>query len=202
LLSKTGKDSLGTVELEKAIALDPATNCELWADIAKIWSKAKNHTKAIAAWEKRATCAKPLSGQENFENGRSFYFEAGAKIRQKKEAEAPALFGNADSCFAKLTRSAATFPAGYFWRGKVNSQLDPKNERWQAKPYYEKGLSLVKPEEKTATYKKDVIEALEYLGNYYVVQKDKEKSDATFNELKTIDPNNEKAKNYFAPPKK
>lgn len=201
LLSKTGKDSLGTVELEKAIALDPASNCELWSDVAKIWSKAKNHNKAIAAWEKRAGCTKALTGQENFENGRSYYFEAGARIRQKKEADAPALFVKADSCFSKLTQSAASFPAGYFWRGKVNSQLDPKNERWQAKPFYEKALTLVKPEEKTSTYKKDVIEALEYLGNYFVVSKEKEKSDATFNELKTIDPNNEKAKNYFAPPK-
>lgn len=202
LLSKTGKDSLGTLELEKAIALDAVANCELWSDVAKIWSKAKNHNKAIAAWEKRAGCTKPLTGQENFENGRSYYFEAGARIRQKKEADAPALFVKADSCFSKLTQIAASFPAGYFWRGKVNSQLDPKNERWQAKPYYEKALTLVKPEEKTSTYKKDVIEALEYLGNYFVVSKDKEKSDATFNELKTIDANNEKAKNYFAPPKK
>lgn len=202
LLSKTGKDSLGTVELEKAITLDPIANCELWGDVAKIWSKAKNHNKAIAAWEKRATCTKALTGQENFENGRAYYFEAGARIRQKKEAEAPALFVKADSCFSKLTQSAVAFPAGYFWRGKVNSQLDPKNEKWQAKPFYEKALTLVKPEEKTSTYKKDVIEALEYLGNYFVVLKDKEKSDANFNELKTIDTNNEKAKNYFAPPKK
>lgn len=199
LLSKIGKDSLGVVEMEKAIILDPIENCELWGDVGRIWYKSKSYTKSITAWEKRAMCTKALSGQDNFEFGRAYYFDAGAKIRQKKEAEAPASFVKGDSCFSKLIQASPTFPAGHFWRAKVNSQLDPKNEKWQAKPFYEKALTLVKPEEKTGSYKKDVIEALEYLGNYYVAIKDKTTADATFNQLKELDPTNEKVKNYFNP---
>ena len=73
-----------------------------------------------------------------------------------------------------------------------------------AKPYYEKALEISKPEEKTGTYKANVIEALEYLGYYHMVlnkNKTNADSDKYFNELKTIDPNNEKQKNYFNPPK-
>jgi tetratricopeptide (TPR) repeat protein len=213
LLSKLGKDSLGTVELEKAITMDPVANCELWADIGRIWSKAKNHSKAVASWEKRATCTKTVGAQENFDMGRAYYNAAGAKLREAaaikdakqkaaKEEEAKPLFVKADTCFSKVAQLSPNYALGYFWKGRVETYLDPKNELWLAKPAYEKGMQLLKPEEKTSSsYKSNVIEALEYFGYYYVSTKDKEKADATFNELKTLDPTNEKAKNYFNPPK-
>ncbi len=215
LLSKNGKDSLGVIEIEKAISLDPNTNCELWAEAGRIWSKAKNYNKAIAAWEKRTTCAKAMNGQDNFEFGRVYYSAAGAKQREAsaikdakakaaKEAEATPYFVKADTCFSMLIKSNPTFAAGYFWKGRVETYLDPKNEKWLSKPLFEKALELTKPNEKTGSYKSNVIEALEYLGYYHLTQnanKANPESDKFFNELKTIDPNNEKAKNYFAPPK-
>jgi tetratricopeptide (TPR) repeat protein len=212
LLSKTGKDSLGTLELEKAIAIDPSGNCELWGDVARIWTKAKNYPKSIAAWEKRMSCTKAPTGQDYFEIGRAYYFAGNAKMKEAalikdakarpaKEAEANPFYVKADTAFSKLIQMSPSFAAGYFWRGRSSSQLDPTSVNGLAKPFYEKALELAKPEEKTGTYKSNVIEALEYLGYYYVTQKNKEKSDAIFNELKTMDPSNEKAKNYFNPPK-
>jgi len=215
LLSKTGKDSLGALEVEKAIALDPTANCELWADVARIWNKAKNYNKSIAAWEKRATCTKAMGGQDYFELGRSNYFAGNsimkvaatlkdAKAKTAKEAEANPYYVKADSCFSKLIQMSPTFAAGYFWRGRSSSQLDPTSTQGLAKPFYEKGLEIAKPEEKTGTYKANVIEALEYLGYYHLVQnknKPNAESDKYFNEVKTIEPSNEKAKNYFNPPK-
>lgn len=216
LLSKTGKDSLGVVEMEKAIAMDATGNCELWAEVGRIWSKAKNYNKSIAAWEKRAGCAKAINGQDNFEFGRTCYFAGGAKLREAstikdakaktaKEAEATPYFVKADTCFSALIRSNSSFPAGYFWKGRVETYLDPNNAQWLAKPLFEKALELTKPNEKTGSYKSNVIEALEYLGYYHLTQnanKPNPDSDKYFNELKTMDPNNVKAKNYFTPPKK
>lgn len=214
LLSKIGKDSLGVLELEKAIALDPVANCDLNGDIARIWTKAKNYTKAIAAFEKKATCTKGLDGQDYFDFGKAYYYAGGAKqreaatikdakLRPAKEAEAVPFFVKADSAFSKLIQMKGTFPAGYFWKGRVEAldAMDPNYDKWLAKPQFEKALQLVKPEEKTGSYKSNTIEALEYLGYHYVKLKDKEKADLVFNDLKTIDPNNEKAKNYFNPPK-
>jgi tetratricopeptide (TPR) repeat protein len=215
LLSKLGKDSLGTLELEKGIALDPTGNCELWADVARIWTKAKNYPKSIAAWEKRMGCTKAMTGQDHFELGRAYYFAGNnkmkeaatikdAKAKSAKEAEANPFYVKADSSFSKLIQSAPNFAAGYFWRGRSSSQLDPTSEFGLAKPYYEKALELAKPEEKTGTYKSNVTEAYEYLGFYYFLKNNKKAnpdSDKWFNELKTIEPNNEKAKNYFNPPK-
>jgi hypothetical protein len=86
----------------------------------------------------------------------------------------------------------------------VETYLDPKNELWLSKPHFEKALELIKPEDKAGSYRSNIIEAYEYLGFYHFVKngnKANPDSDKYFNELKTIDPANEKAKNYFNPPK-
>ena len=48
--------------------------------------------------------------------------------------------------------------------------------------------------------KNNVIEAYEYLGYYYVVQKDNAKATEYFNMLKEIDPTNKKATDFFKKP--
>ena len=197
LLSKTGKDSLGVVELQKAIDLDPTKNCDLYSDIAKIWMKGKKYDKAIAAFEKKPSCGKTLVGQDFYDEGRAYYYLAAVKQKEKKEAEATTFFINADTCFAKLTRDKPTYAVGFFWKAKAEVQLDTKNEKWLAKPDYEKGLELVKPEERSGTYKSYVIEASSYLGYHYFMIKDSEKAKANWTSVKELDPNNEKANAFF-----
>ncbi|MFI5141132.1 MAG: tetratricopeptide repeat protein, partial [Bacteroidia bacterium] len=185
LLSKTGKDSLGVVELQKAIDLDPIKNCELYGEIGKIWMKVKRYDKAIAAYEKMPTCGKALTAQNYYDLGRAYYY-------------GPKDFVKADTCFSKLIQiSPPTYPVGWFWRGKTNVQIDSKNEKWLAKPFYEKALEIVKPEERAAN-KANVIEACSYLGYYYVkFAKDNEKAKPYWTIVKELDPNNEKAKAFF-----
>ena len=215
LLSRTGKDSLGVIEMEKAIALDPAASSEIQSDIAAIYMKAKKYDKAIKAFESKMNGdTKNLSNNDYFSLGRAYYYSAGniqreaavikdLKQREKKEAETKPLFVSADSSFSKLTQLSPVWPIGYFWRGKANVQLDPTNEKGLAKPYFEKALTLVKPEEKnTPTYKNNVIESLEYLAGYHTsVAKDKAKADEYWKSVQELDPNNAKAKIYFNPPK-
>ena len=187
LLSKTGKDSLGVVEMEKAIVLDPKLEGEMTALVATTWMKAKRYTKAIEMFEKKmGGDPKNLSGQDYFEMGRAYYF-------------GPKDFVKADSCFSKLTQSIPTFATGYFWRGKANVQQDPKNEKWLAKPHYEKALSLVKPEERVGS-KTNVIEACEYLGYYHLTIKDNAKAKEYFTIIKDLDPNNKKQIEFFKSP--
>lgn len=188
LLSKTGQDSLGVIELERAIELDPTANCEIWGDIGKIWVKARSYDKAIAAYEKKGTCEKGLSAQDYYDMGRAYYY-------------GPKDFVKADTAFSKLTQSNPNYAIGYFWRAKANVQQDLKNEKWLAKPHYEKAIELVKPEERsTPSYKSNVIEAAEYLGYYYLVNKDNAKAKEYFGMIRDLDPNNKKAKDFFASP--
>jgi tetratricopeptide (TPR) repeat protein len=226
LFSKLGKDSLAVLEMEKAIALDPKASAEILSDIANIYMKSKKYDKASAALERKMNGdTKNLNNNDYFTLGKAYFYSGigvqkevneakEALIKKKKPSDTPELkakeldamnlFVKADTSFSRLTQLTPTWPLGYFWRGRANSYLDPKNEKWSAKPHYEKLLSLVKPEERAGTYKSNVIEASEYLGDYYVnnkENKDKAKADGFWNAVKELDPANEKAKYYFAPPK-
>lgn len=215
LLAKLGKDSLAVLEMEKAIALDPAASGELNTAIADIYMKAKKYDKVVKAFERKMNGdVKNLIANDFFTMGRAHFYLGGnvlkeaalikdAKQRTKKEDEAKPFFISADSAFSQLTRLSDKWPTGYFWRGKANSYLDPTSEKGLAKHHFEKALSTLKPEEKTApTYKNNVIEALEYLAGYYTsVAKDKAKADEYWKAVQELDPNNAKAKIYFNPPK-
>lgn len=220
---RLGMDSLASLELEKANALEPASGAEIYGKIAKLNLEKKDNEKAVKYYEKkRAGDYKNLNITECYDLGNAYYFMASNKrkmvlgikdslTKKKKPADTPemkakeqeymSLYNNADTAFKKVTQLKADYVMGYIWRGRVNSITDPNVEKDSTKTYYEKALSYIKPEEKTGAFKKYVIEANEYLGYYYVTKKDKTNADAAFNLIKELDPNNEKQKSYFAPPK-
>ncbi|MFO0322682.1 MAG: tetratricopeptide repeat protein [Bacteroidota bacterium] len=174
LLAKTGKDSLGIIELEKAASMEPTKSSDINREIAKALMKAKKYNKSIETYEKiMAGDAKNLNSQDWYEFGRSYYYDGGVKQRELKNVEALTQFVKADSCFSKLAQLNPTYSIAYFWRGKANVQQDLKDEKGLAKPHYEKAVALVKPEER-AGVKVNIIEAYSYLGSHYAFSKEKD----------------------------
>ena len=257
LLAKTGKDSLGVLEMEKAIALDPAKSSDMIREIAKATMKAKKYSKTIETYEKLMDGnPKNLGSQDWYEFGRAYYYDGGVKQREKADIPALTQFIKADTCFSKLAQLNPVYSIAYFWRGKANVQQDLKNEKGLAKPYFEKALSLVtlsfvkgdttismfrnvssaywltafwngkanvqqdlkddkgiakpfydkivlgiKPEEKSVI-KQNVIEASLYLGSYYAFSKEKDllKAKEYFNLVKELDPANKVVIDFFKSP--
>ncbi len=200
LLSKTGKDSLGIIEMEKAASLDPKMGSDIVREIAKSYMRSKKYMRVIDSYKKIENGDPAnLTGQDFYEMGRAYYYEGGNKQRDKKDADASGLFVQADTCFSKLVQKSPTYATGYLWRAKANVQQDLKNEKWLAKKYYEQFLSLVKPEERAAN-KNGVVEASEYLGYNAVVVKDYTKAKEYFNMIKELDPNNKKQIDFFKSP--
>jgi tetratricopeptide (TPR) repeat protein len=208
LLSKTGKDSIALVEMEKAIATDPASSKAIYTEMAIIAYRAKKYDKVSTIIEKKiAEDPNSLDNNDYFNYGRANYnlgnnkLSEAAAIKDKKaaaakEAEAIPFYVKADTAFAHLIKLNPNWVTAYTWKGRSSASLKNLDA---AKEAYDKGTSLVKPEERTGLYKKDIIEALEFNGYYYVEKKDKEKADAAWNQLKEIDPNNPKVINYFKP---
>jgi tetratricopeptide (TPR) repeat protein len=217
LLLRTGKDSLSKIEMEKAIVLDPSTAGDINSELAANAMKLKKYEEAIAYYTKKMNGdPKNLNNNDYYNLGRAYYYSGGKiqneavaikdlKLKQKKNADALPFFAKADSSFMKLTELNPTWPVGFFWRGKANLQIDPENQNWLAKPHFEKALSMIKPEERSLpANKNNVIEASEYLGDYFVSSKegkDKTKADEMWTIVKELDANNVKQKAYFAPPK-
>jgi tetratricopeptide (TPR) repeat protein len=202
LLAKTGQDSVGVTNIEKAIEMDPKLEKELVSLIATTWMGAKKYTKVITTYERKmAGDPKNLTIQDWYDFGRAYYYEGGVKQREKKDVEATELFVKSDTCFSQLCQLKTDYPMGYFWRGRINTQLDPKDEKYLAKPHYEKALGLVKPEEKM-TYKSNIIEANLYLGSHYAFSKEKDltKAKEYFKIVLELDPTNKAANDFFKSP--
>lgn len=209
LLSRTGKDSLALTEMEKAIVNDPNSAKDIYTEMALIAYRGKKYDKVASIIERKlALDATSLNNNDYFNYGRANYnlgqnklVEANnlkdVKARPAKEAEAVPFLVKSDSAFAGLIRLNPNWITAYTWKGRSSSLLNFD----LGKPYYEKVLTIVKPEEKTGSYKRDVVEAYEYLGSFYLNKKDKANADANFNLLKEIDPTNQKAIYYFNPPK-
>ncbi|MBS1652645.1 MAG: tetratricopeptide repeat protein [Bacteroidetes bacterium] len=214
LLSKTGKDSLGIVEIEKAIAADPNTATDLLSDIAGIYYKNKRYLKVAETIDRKEKInSTTLNNNDYFNLGRSYYYlttpifneamtSKDHKIKAAKELECQPLLIKADSAFSGLCRKNPNWSTAFIWRGRVSSLYEivtKKEKEGLAKTHYEKAIATIKPEEKTSSHKKEYVEALEYLGAYYVVVADKAKADETWGALKELDPSNQKVINYYKP---
>lgn len=184
---KSGKDSLGTISLLKAIQMD-STKTDLYSDIASGCYKQKNYPCAIAYYQKKIESSKDKIGGANdyLGLGRAYYFS--------KDKE----YVKADSAFSQLIRLQPNLPHGYLWRARCNIEFDRDSKKGLANPFYEKFIEKAGAEiEKN---KKDLIDAYEYLGYYNMLKKDYPKAKESWNKLKEIDPANAKAKKALADP--
>lgn len=184
-LVKSGKDSVGTINLLKAIQMD-TTKTDLYSDIASGCLKQKNYPCAIMYYEKKIASSKDKIGGANdyYGIGRAYYFSKD--------------YVKGDSAFAQLTRMQPNLAAGYLWRARCNIQFDPDSKKGLANPYYEKFVEKIGADiEKN---KSDLILAYEYLGYQCMLKKDFPKAKETWNKLKEIDPANVKVKKALADP--
>lgn len=187
LLSKSGKDSLAIVELERASALDEMAKKELAGEIGRLYLKMKKYDKVIVVYEYKASVSK-LTAQEQFEIGRAYYF-------------GPKDYVKADSAFTRMIAIAPSDVKGYFWRARAILPQDPGNAKWMAKSNYEKVIELIKVEERGSDKNKPMlIESSKYLGDYYVnsPEKDMTKAKEFWTIVITLDPNDAQAKSFFS----
>lgn len=183
LLSKNGKDSLAIIDYKKAMELQPE-KFELYGDIAATYLKMKKFPDAIAAYKTKMEKGKP-NVNDTLAIGRAYYYSKD--------------FMNADTSFTNVIKSQPTIPNGYLWRAKTNTQLDPQNAKWLAKPFYEQFIAKVKPED-TEKNKKDLIDAYTYLAAYYAKNNDCPNTILYFKKVLELDPANPQAKNFMAKP--
>jgi hypothetical protein len=104
-------------------------------------------------------------------------------------------WSKADAAFAKVCLMSPDFEPSYLFRARIYSNLDPDTQEGLAKPYYEKLIEKAKIDQ--VKYLKDILEAYNYLGYFYLVTKDYCKSLFYWNEIIALDPINENAQNAF-----
>lgn len=160
LLVATNKDSLGIVMLKKAYAVDP-TRADLLSETASAYFKLKDYSNVIQFYNKKLAGGKDVRVTDYFYLGQAYYYNR--------------MFNSADSTLMKLNEISPKFARGWFWRAKVNTQLDTTSELGLAKPFYETFIGLL---DSAATLKSQpqLIEAYSYLAYYYILKMDDAKA--------------------------
>lgn len=100
-------------------------------------------------------------------------------------------YSSADSLLGILLTKAPNLAVAYLWQARVKANFDPETETALAKPYYEKYIDLTLNEKDK--YKKELVEAFSYLGYYYYLQKDNQKSKDNWLQVINIEPENKQA---------
>lgn len=139
----------------------------------------KKYPEAVDAYNKKIKRGKGVDANDYYNLGRGYYYQN--------------IFGKADTAFVQIITLRPDISTGYLWRAKANVQLDPKSEKFLAKPFFEDFLAKTKPEDVEKS-KSSVMDANSYLGFYYFVQKDYGKSKCYWQKVKELEPANEKAK--------
>ncbi len=181
--SQTGKDSLAILDFQKAMEMDTSRK-ELNNDIAASYMKMKKYKEAIEMYQRKINAGK-ANVNDSLSIGRAYYYSKD--------------FTNADSTFAQVMRLRPNLYQGYLWRAKTNVQMDPKNERWLAKPYYEAFIAKLKPED-TEKVKSYIIEAYTYIGVYYLTKKEYCTAKSFFILIFNLDQANQNAKKFLDSP--
>ncbi len=178
LLSKAGNDSLAIEKLKLAISKD-TSNVELLGEVGNSFLKAKKYPEAIDAYNKKIASNIGVGANDYYNLGRSYYYSS--------------QFGKADTAFMQIIVLQPDIPTGYLWRGKANEQMDADMKKGLAKPHYEEFLSRIKPEE-VERNKRYIIPAYEYIGYYFMLQKDYGNAKCYYQKLQGLEPDNKKAK--------
>ncbi|MCC7303727.1 MAG: tetratricopeptide repeat protein [Bacteroidia bacterium] len=176
---KSGKDSLAAEMFKKAFAID-SNNCDMAAEIGGVYAKMKKHADAAVWYQKRILCGKKIVANDYYYLGRSLYYSK------------QYVYG--DSAFAGYIRLQSGIPFGYVWRGRCNAAQDTgKVMKGLALPFYTKVIELVKPEE-VEKNKKDLEEAYDYLGSYYLSNKEYAYAKCCYEKIIALNTGSEKFK--------
>jgi len=170
------QDSAAGENMLKGARMDK-TKDYLFTDAAKAFAKAKAYDKAIGAMrEKIANSSKPETND--------YYYLGDVALKGKRWA-------TADSAWATYTERNPNAYQGFKFRARAQAGTDTlaiESRTWAAKPYYEQVLVKMKPEEKDKS-KADLEEALNYMGLYYLYNKearDLPKSRCYFEKIKAL----------------
>jgi len=186
LLSKTGQDSLAIEFLKQAISADPGY-LDGYNEIATIYNKQKKYADAANYFQQKIDKSASPDPRDYYLLGQSRYFNKEYQL--------------ADTAFAT---ASAKYPDANFWRGRCNNRLEVNPDQpiaGLAKPFHEKFIRLVGTDSRVIeANKKNLIEAYNYLGVFYNLNKNFECSKAALIKTVELDAANKIATTLLADP--
>jgi len=180
ILIKNGSDSLAAIQLELAFDLD-TNNTDLLNDIASTYIRSKKFEKAAKTYQEKIS--RTNGGVNDYYKMARAYFDARMWIE-------------ADTALATVNKLSPDFEPAYLFRARVYANLDPDTKAGLAKPFYDRVLEKAAAD--PVKYSKDILEAYNYLGYYFLVNKDYCESLKYWDKISVLEPANENALSAIA----
>ncbi len=175
-------DSIANIYFDKAIAMDTTIGSDVMQLNADTYMRRKKFPEAVNAYKQLMQSRKQVLSQDLFAIGRAYYYNE--------------QFPQADSAFTQLTEKQPNMTVGPLWAGRSRQHIDSTGTQGLAKPMYEQVIE--KGQSNPDKYKKDLIEAYDYLGTYTLqISKDVVKAKDYFQKILALDPNYERAKEFM-----
>lgn len=172
-----GKDSLASINMQKAIELAPE-KIELMRDAGMMFNKLKRFEQSVMYFEMYIAKAPKVTLVDWQLLGLAAYY--GKK------------FAKSDSAFAKILELKADYADGYFWRAVNNAALDPDFKTPIVKEFLDKYLSTAEAD--PVKNKRNLITAYNTMGQYYIQKEDNANAKLFFQKTLALDPENKLAK--------
>lgn len=187
-LARAGRPAESEVVLQEAIA-DMPENASFDKQLAMIYVDESKISKAADAYKNfLKKTEKP--GYNDFIQQAMFCYYAGVETKD----DATRSNNYFDEAIDYANKAAAEFPSNYKPKkiqGDVAKQRASKEDVSKAAaPLYQEAISMLEASQDPSRYASDAKEMYNYMGNYYLDQKNVEKAKEYFNKYLIYDPNN------------
>jgi tetratricopeptide (TPR) repeat protein len=195
ILSKNKLDTESIVYYEKALQKDPS-DIEINKDIAASYEKLEKYPESISYFQKYLNSAKQITAFDYYTLGRTYYLSGNQQAVLGNAAAKTADLQKADSLFTLVTELNSDHYLGFFWKARTAVSVEGEDlSKGLAKPMYEIAMEKMTADNADGKNNRNIIECCMYLGNYYLLNKDKVKAIEYFNKVLEITPDNQALKN-------
>ncbi|MDR0505804.1 MAG: hypothetical protein LBH32_03150 [Dysgonamonadaceae bacterium] len=168
---------------------------EVYRELASAYELLNNYTEAVATYEKFFEVEPTPVVFDFYYYGMDNYYAAGkyfsadykaAKRTPEEQAEddlkMKSFVEKGSVALTEVINRSPESYMGYFWKGRINALLDAlQQERTKqtdgvAKPFYEEALTIMLTKNEDGSLNKDIMEIYRYLGSYYYLLFEKEKT--------------------------
>lgn len=187
LLNKT-KDYPNAAKYYELAYQKDTTKLNTLADVARNYEKALDYPNAVKYYQKLIDKNPNLTLGDLYSLG-SAYYNAGTNTTVTPDAvQRMDYLSKANDAFAKIVENFPDNYLGYLLQARANSAMDPETTKGLAKPYYEKALEMMLPNQ--TERKNDILEVYQYLGIYYLKTDNYPQSRAYWVKVLELDPTN------------
>ena len=172
--------------------LDPSKN-EIYKLISEVYTKKKDYENAVSHYNKYLELLGEEANANHYRGLADIYID---QMDGADEAGKLAALRKADQVYADM-EAKYTYAADYaaYQRALLHYQMNTDMKKGEAKPYYEKYISLVEPKaDKSASDMKKLATAYQYLAVHYIQNDQVAKAKEYATKLLQVKPDDETAK--------